>query len=54
MNAKAHSDIRRKLKALNYAKEIGNITKACRYFKVSGKTPFTSGKGLTKLKGKQS
>lgn len=38
MTAKAHSDIRRKLKVLNYAKEIGNITKACRYFGISRET----------------
>lgn len=38
MNAKAQSDIRRKLKVLNYAKEIGNITKACRYYGISRET----------------
>lgn len=38
MTAKSHSDIRRKLKVLNYAKEIGNITKACRYFGISRET----------------
>ncbi|UZS00029.1 IS481 family transposase [Chondrinema litorale] len=40
MTAKAHSDIRRKLKVLNYAKEIGNITKACRYFGISRETYY--------------
>lgn len=37
-NAKARSDIRRKLKVLNYAKKVGNITKACRYYDVSRET----------------
>lgn len=38
MTVKAHSDIRRKLKVLSYSKEIGNITKVCRYFGVSRET----------------
>lgn len=38
MTAKAHSDIRRKLKVLNYAKEIKNITIACRYYGISRET----------------
>jgi transposase len=32
------SDIRRKLKVLNYAKEIGNAAAACRHFGISGET----------------
>lgn len=32
MNRRAQHDIARKLKVLNYAKEIGNIAKTCRYF----------------------
>lgn len=32
---KAQRDINRKLRVLNYAKEIGNISKACRYFGIS-------------------
>ena len=32
---KAQRDIKRKLRVLNYAKEIGNISKACRYFGIS-------------------
>lgn len=35
MNAKAQSDIRRKLRVLNYAKEINNVSKACRYYGIS-------------------
>ena len=32
MNLKAISDIRRKLKVISYAKEIGNFSQACRYY----------------------
>jgi transposase-like protein len=35
MNAQEHFDIHRKLKILNYAQEIGNITQACRYYGIS-------------------
>ncbi|MDV3908074.1 IS481 family transposase [Elizabethkingia anophelis] len=35
MNLKAISDICRKLKVLNYAKEIGNISQTCRYYGIS-------------------
>ncbi len=31
----AQRDIRRKLGVLNYAKEIGNVSKACCYFGIS-------------------
>ena len=31
----AQRDIKRKLKVLEYAREIGNISKACRYFGIS-------------------
>ena len=34
---KAQRDINLKLRVLNYAKEIGNISKACRYFGISRK-----------------
>lgn len=40
MTAKALSDIRRKLKVLNYAKEIGNVSKACRYYGISRETYY--------------
>lgn len=40
MNTKAIADIRRKLKVLNYGKEIGNVSKACRYFGVSRETYY--------------
>ena len=32
---KAQSDIKRKLRVLKYAKEIGNVSKACQYFGIS-------------------
>ena len=32
---KAQRDIKRKLRILNYAKKIGNISKACRYYGIS-------------------
>jgi len=32
MTAKTRSDIRRKLRILNHAKETGNVSKTCRYF----------------------
>ena len=35
---KAQRDIKRKLRVLNYAKQIGNISKACRYFGISRET----------------
>ncbi len=38
MNKKSQQDITRKLRVLNYAKEIGNIAKACRYFGISRET----------------
>jgi transposase len=34
----AQRDIRRKLQILNYAEEIGNVSKACRYFGISRET----------------
>lgn len=40
MTAKALSDIRRKLKVLNYAKEIKNVSKACRYYGISRETYY--------------
>lgn len=38
INRKAQHDISRKLKVLNYAKEHGNIAKACRYFGICRET----------------
>ena len=38
MNRKAQHDIARKLKVLNYAIEIGNISKTCRYFGICRET----------------
>jgi len=38
MTPKELSDIRRKLKVLNYATEIGNAAAACRHFGISGET----------------
>jgi len=35
MDSKSNHDIRRKLKVLKYAEEIGNVCKACRYFGIS-------------------
>ena len=35
---KAQRDIKRKLRVLNYAQEIGNVSKACRYFGISRET----------------
>jgi transposase-like protein len=40
MNNQAKSDIRRKLSVLNYAKEIGNISKACRHYGVCRETYY--------------
>jgi transposase-like protein len=31
----AERDIKRKLRVIEYAKKVGNISKACRYFGVS-------------------
>jgi hypothetical protein len=38
MTLKELSDIRRKLKVLNYAEEIGNAAAACRHFRISGES----------------
>ncbi|MBD3609593.1 MAG: helix-turn-helix domain-containing protein [Gammaproteobacteria bacterium] len=32
MNRRTQKDISRKLRILNHAKEIGNVSKTCRYF----------------------
>jgi transposase InsO family protein len=40
MSPKELSDIRRKLKVLEYVKEHGNISKACRYFGISRETYY--------------
>ena len=40
MTTKAQSDIRRKLKVLNYVKENGNVSKACRFFGISRETYY--------------
>jgi len=38
MNRKEEHDIRRKLKVFRYAKEIGNVAMACRYYGISRDT----------------
>lgn len=40
MTVKEQSDIRRKLKVLNHAKELGNVSKTCRHFGVSRETYY--------------
>jgi len=35
MTIKEKRDIKRKLNVINYAKKIGNVNKACRYYGVS-------------------
>lgn len=41
MNQQAQRDVARKLKVLNYANEIGNIAKTCRYFGICRETFYT-------------
>jgi len=41
MTKKEKSDISRKLKILNHAKEIGNVSKTCRYFGICRETFYT-------------
>jgi transposase InsO family protein len=41
MNQQALRDISKKLKVLNYTKEIGNISKTCRYFGICRETFYT-------------
>lgn len=41
MNQQAQRGISRKLKALNHAKEIGNVSKTCRYFGICRDTFYT-------------
>ena len=52
MNQKAKDDIRRKLKVLNYAKEIGNVSKTCRYFGISRES-FYQWKRAYEIHGEQ-
>ena len=40
MSSKEHADIRKKLKVLNYVKESGNVSKACRYYGISRETYY--------------
>lgn len=40
MSTKELSDIRRKLRVLNYGKEIGNVSKTCRHFGISRETYY--------------
>jgi transposase len=47
---KAEHDIKRKLAVLNHAEEIGNISKACRYFGISRQV-FYKWKRLYQLRG---
>lgn len=46
MNQQAQRDIARKLKVLNYAKEINNISKTCRYFGICHETTLYIAKKL--------
>ena len=41
MTRKAQHDIARKLKVLNYAHELGNVAKTCRYFGICRQTFYT-------------
>lgn len=41
MNQQAQRNIAKKLKVLNYAKEIGNISKTCRYFGICRETFYS-------------
>ena len=50
MTKKAQQDITGKLRVLNYAKELGNIAKTCRYFGISRET-FYQGKIAYGTKG---
>ena len=45
MNQQAQRDISRKLKVLNHAQDIGNVSKTCRYFAFAVKH-FIRGKEL--------
>ena len=40
MTTKAHSEVRKKLKILNYGNELGNVSKTCRYFGISRETYY--------------
>ncbi|QBZ84152.1 IS481 family transposase [Hydrogenovibrio crunogenus] len=48
MNQQAQRDISKKLKVLNYAKEIGNVAKTCRYFGICRQTFHTWKKSYEK------
>jgi len=52
MNRRAEHDISRKLKVLNHAKEIGNISKTCRYFGICRET-FYKWKRAYAVKGEK-
>ena len=41
MDQKSQSDISRKLKVLNFAKETGNISKTCSYFGICRESLYT-------------
>ena len=41
MNRKEQHDIARKLKVLNYAKAISNVSKTCRYFGICRETFYS-------------
>ena len=49
---KSRRDIQRKLRVLNYAQEIGNISKTCRYFGISRQC-FYDWKEAYELKGEE-
>jgi len=41
MNQQAQRDISRKLKVLKHAKDMGNVSKICRYFGICRETFYT-------------
>ena len=50
MTRREKSDIKRKLNVINYAKEVGNINKACRHYGVSKTIYFKWIKKLSNIK----
>jgi hypothetical protein len=46
---KAQRDIKRKLRVLSYAQEIGNISKTCRYFGIPRQTCYEWKQAYTRL-----
>jgi transposase-like protein len=52
ISSKSKRDIKRKLAVLNYAKETGNVIKACRHFGIS-KTIFYKWKAKYTCEGEK-